>query len=198
MRIMQNVLAALAGLALTGNCGFTMAAEPAGTAVPAESAQQKITRAMSAAPASISAEATIMDSDGTILRQGSNGWTCLPDTMPGDRSPMCNDAEWMELLQALGSKAEFAADRIGVSYMLQGEAPGAGVSNSNPFHAHHTEAEDYVESGPHLMILVPPEMLKGVNRDPATGGPFVMWGDTPYAHIMVPLEDENRSAPPGP
>ena len=39
-------------------------------------------------------------------------------------------------------------------------------------------------------------MLEGVTDDPHAGGPYVMWGDTPYAHIMVPLEDANRSAPP--
>ena len=29
--------------------------------------------------------------------------------------------------------------------------------------------------------------LKGISDDPGTGGPYVMWGDTPYAHIMVPV-----------
>jgi hypothetical protein len=32
-------------------------------------------------------------------------------------------------------------------------------------------------------------MLKGIPSDPDQGGPFVMWGDTPYAHIMVPVGD---------
>ena len=155
-----------------------------------DSAEEKIARARSAAPPQISAQATIIDSDGTVLVEGSNGWTCLPDTMPGDGAPMCNDAEWMELLAALGGKADFEADRIGISYMLQGEPEGAGVSNSNPFHADHANAEDYVRTGPHLMIVVPKEMLKGIPADPAGGGPFVMWGDTPYAHIMVPVSDK--------
>ena len=38
------------------------------------------------------------------------------------------------------------------------------------------------------MIIVPKEMLKGISRDPNSGGPYVMWGDTPYAHIMVPIK----------
>ena len=57
-----------------------------------ESKEVKIKRAMAAAPPTISANATIMDSNGTILREGSNGWTCLPDVMPNDKNPMCNDA----------------------------------------------------------------------------------------------------------
>jgi hypothetical protein len=46
------------------------------------------------------------------------------------------------------------------------------------------------------MIAVPRAMLEGITDDPHGGGPYVMWKDTPYAHIMVPLEDANRSAPP--
>lgn len=151
-----------------------------------ETAEEKISRAMSAAPPAISADATIMDNDGTVLREGSNGWTCLPNTMPDDRAPICNDAVWMEMMQALGSQAEFVADRIGISYMLQGDI-GAGVSNATPFHPDHKNAEDYTEMGPHLMIIVPKELLAGIPEDPASGGPHVMWGDTPYAHIMVPV-----------
>ena len=162
----------------------------AGTAIAEESAQEKIDRAMSAAPAAISANATIMNGDGTILREGSNGWTCMPDTMPGDKAPMCNDALWMKMMMAVGSKADFQADRIGISYMLAGDI-GAGVSNSDPYHPDRAHAEDYTETGPHMMIIVPKEMLKGITDDPSTGGPYVMWGDTPYAHIMVPVAAED-------
>jgi len=154
-----------------------------------DGSEAKIARAMSAAPDSISAQATIMDSDGTVLREGSNGWTCMPDTMPGDNAPMCNDAVWMKLMMAVGNKAEFETDQIGISYMLQGDE-GAGVSNSTPYHPDPKNAEDYTETGPHLMIVVPKEMLKGITNDPSSGGPYVMWGDTPYAHIMVPVTSD--------
>jgi hypothetical protein len=160
----------------------------ASSAFAGDTAAEKISRAMSAAPDSVSANATIMDSDGTILREGSNGWTCLPDTMPGDNAPMCNDALWMKMMQAVGSKADFQADGVGISYMLQGDV-GAGVSNSTPYHPDGKNAPDYVETGPHLMIIVPKAMLEGVTNDPSEGGPYVMWGDTPYAHIMVPVAD---------
>lgn len=160
---------------------------PLATAIADDEMDAKIAHARSAAPAAISAEATVVV-DGEVVAEGSNGWTCLPDTMPGDNAPMCNDALWMEMMTAVGSKADFEADGIGISYMLQGDI-GAGVSNSNPFHANHKGAEDYTETGPHLMIIVPREMLKGVSSDPSSGGPYVMWGDTPYAHIMVPVAD---------
>lgn len=165
-------------LAFTVNC--------TGAAVAGDSTEAKIERALSAGPAAVSANATIMDGDGTILREGSNGWTCMPDTMPGDKAPMCNDAMWMKMMNAVGSKADFQADGVGISYMLLGDR-GAGVSNSTPYHPDPKNADDYTETGPHLMIIVPKELLKGITDDPNSGGPYVMWGDTPYAHIMVPV-----------
>ena len=39
-------------------------------------------------------------------------------------------------------------------------------------------------------IVVPREMLERMTDDPSTGGPYVMWEDTPYAHIMVPVGAE--------
>lgn len=153
-----------------------------------EAKAARIAHAKSAAPAFISANATVMESDGTVLEEGTNGWTCLPDTLPGDGAPICNDATWMALLNAIGSKSDFSTDSVGISYMLQGDR-GAGVSNSDPYHHDHGSAEDYVELGPHLMIVVPRELLGGITDDPSQGGPFVMWGDTPYAHLMVPVAE---------
>ncbi len=158
-----------------------------------ESAETKIARAMSAASEAVSAEATIMDSDGTILREGSNGWTCLPDTKPGDHAPMCNDEVWMKLMGMMMGGPEYVPDRIGISYMLQGEPEGAGVSNSDPAHPDPQSADDYVETGPHLMIVLPKEMLEGITNDPNAGGPYVMWGETPFAHIMVPVALDGKT-----
>lgn len=170
----------------------SMALLLSGSVMAGESAEEKIKRAKSAAPPAVSDEATVMDTDGTILLEGSNGWTCLPDTMTGDKAPMCNDAEWMEMMGALAKQADYSADRVGISYMLQGEPMGSGVSNSTPYHHDHKNAEDYVETGPHLMIIVPRELLKGITSDPSGGGPYVMWGETPYAHIMVPVALEGK------
>ena len=73
--------------------------------------------------------------------------------------------------------------------MLQGDL-GAGVSNSDPYHPDPKNAEDYADMGAHLMIIVPEELLKGLSDDPSSGGPYVMWKDTPYRHIMVPISDK--------
>ena len=143
--------------------------------------------AQAAAPAKVGADATIVI-DGAVAVEGNNGWTCLPDTMPGDRAPICIDDVWAEMMTAVGSQAPYEASRIGISYMLQGEPPGSGVSNSDPYNADHMNADDYVETGPHLMVIAPKEMIAHITDDPSSGGPFVMWRDTDYAHIMIPVE----------
>lgn len=148
--------------------------------------KDRVDHAKSAAPAFISDNATVVV-EGEVVKEGTNGWTCMPDTMPGDNAPMCNDAVWMEMLNAIGNKADFTPSGVGISYMLKGDR-GSGVSNSDPY-ADHANAHDYVDLGPHLMIIAPKELLKNYPSDPSQGGPWVMWGDTPYAHLMVPVAE---------
>jgi len=151
----------------------------------AESTEDKITRAQSAAHPGISKNATIMDVDGKVLKKGTNGWTCMPGIMPGDKHPMCNDVLWGKVMKAVATKVDVKIDRIGISYMLQGDAM---VSNSSPYATDQNNGDVWVQEGPHLMIIVPKELLKGLSDDPFNGGPYVMWKDTPYAHIMVPIK----------
>jgi hypothetical protein len=149
----------------------------------------KVERAESAAHSGLSAKATILDTDGNVLRQGNADWHCTPGVpvIPGDEHPMCNDAVWSKLLQAAANGEPFETDRIGISYMMQGDAM---VSNSNPAATDPNNGDVWVKEGPHIMIVVPHELLKGVSEDPYNGGPYVMWKDTPYAHIMVPVANK--------
>jgi hypothetical protein len=155
-------------------------------------AQDAIHSAMSAAPASISAAATIRDWEGNELRSGTNGWTCLPDRSdtPGN-DPWCVTGAWLNLLEAYVNKTEPTYMEIGFAYMLQGDTP---VSNSDPYASEPTGPEDWVtDLGPHLMMLVPDRgMLEGISTDHLNGGPWIMWPGTPYSHIMIPLESRGR------
>jgi len=167
--------------------GLALLAVGMGTAVAEDDGDKRIANARAAAPDAVSADATIVI-DGEIAVEGSNGWTCMPDTMPDDGAAICVDALWGEMMTAVGAKAAFTANGVGISYMLLGDPEGTGTSNSDPFHPDVKNADDYVETGPHLMVIVPKELLEGMNSDPSTGGPYVMWGDTEYAHIMIPVE----------
>jgi len=89
--------------------------------VDKESAGTTVARAQSDAHPAISKKATIMDVDVKRVQKGTNAWVCMPGIMPGDNQPMCNDAVWGKLMTAVGTKADFKTDRIGISYMLQGD-----------------------------------------------------------------------------
>ena len=155
-----------------------------------ESVEDKMARAVSAAHVSISGKATIMDMDGSILREGTNGWTCIPGIplIPGNKNPMCNDSVWMDWIAAAQRGEEFVTEQMGTSYMLQGDAM---VSNSNPAATDPKNGDVWVQEGPHLMLLLPKAAMAGMSRDPYAGGPYVMWGDTPLIHVMVPLDDKH-------
>ena len=155
-------------------------------ASPVETTDAKIARAVSAAHVSISGDATVMDMDGTILREGKNGWTCLPGVplVPGSKDPMCNDGVWMDWIDAAQRGEEFASEQMGVSYMLQGDGL---VSNSDPTATDPNNGDVWVQEGPHLMLLLPKSALGAMSRNPYAGGPYVMWANTPMEHLMVPL-----------
>jgi len=83
MLLKKTLNVALLLVLVTGTVSFGLARasqDDADTAV-------KITNAMSAAPSTVSANATILDNamddagKFIVLREGSNGWYCLPDAL---------------------------------------------------------------------------------------------------------------------
>lgn len=144
--------------------------------------------ALSAAPASLAAAASVADWEGNVLREGSGAYTCLPTPaqMPAGTSPMCMDAAWMGWADAWSNKTAFTPEGIGISYMLAGDG---GASNIDPYATGETQDNEWVVEGPHLMIITPDTaLLEALPTDSENGGPYVMWRDTPYAHVMVPVD----------
>jgi hypothetical protein len=155
------------------------------TSAHAGEKESLIASAESAAPPAVTSAATIKALDGTTLRKGSNGYTCYPQQEA--MGPMCNDAVWDALIHAMMKQEDFKADRFSVSYMLAGEGTAPGVSNSDPYATEPGKSNDWVKEGPHLMIAVPDRaMLESLSTDPKDPV-YVMWKDTPYAHIMVKI-----------
>jgi hypothetical protein len=136
----------------------------------------------SAWPSAIAAEATVMDLEGSLLRHGTNAWTCIP--VP--EAPVCLDERWMIWFGAyLGQHDEANVTAVGLACMLQGDG---GASNIDPNAEEPTPDNEWVVTGPHLMIIVPdPALPAGIPTDPATGGPDVMWRSHPLVHVMVPV-----------
>lgn len=145
-------------------------------------------RAESAGPSSLSKNATILDEDGNELRKGTNGWTCMPDNpkTPGTDS-MCMNEPWLNFRDARKNKTKPTYTQVGIAYMMQGDSP---VSNTDPFAKAPKPGDDWVEGlGAHIMVLVPDvDTLKNLSTDSKNGGPWVMWANTPYAHLMIPID----------
>ena len=161
---------------------------------PARSNAWKIQNAMSAAPGKIARGATVVDWPATEggemkeLRKGTNDWTCLPDdpTTPAN-DPQCEDKMAMEWAKAWMSHGTPNLASPGIGYMLQG---GGSASNTDPFATKPAAGESWMKEPPHLMIFP----ATGTKLDPAaygdmhSGGPWIMWGGTPYEHLMVPVK----------
>jgi hypothetical protein len=151
-----------------------------------------IKSAMAAAPPAVAKDATIVDvsADGKtrVVRKGTNGFTCLPDNpnSPGP-DPMCGDQNAMEWAQAWIEKKEPPKNKVGFMYMLSG---GTDASNTDPFAQKPEPTNNWVETGPHVMIVGAKGMMEGYPRaaKPDTTQPYVMWPDTPYEHLMLPVQ----------
>lgn len=194
---MQHGIFALlmAGGALAlGGCDQTPratdnAAEP--TAAAAVDHKDPVASAMAAAPAAIADGAVIVaaNPDGTmkVLREGKNGWTCMPDNpnTPG-KDPMCMDANALKWAEAWIAHKTPPANNVGLMYMLAG---GSDASNMDPFGTKPAEGQEWVETGPHVMVVGSDSLnaLYPGGPKPDTSKPYVMFGGTPYAHVMMPV-----------
>jgi hypothetical protein len=160
----------------------------------AQSDAAVIAKATSAAPPDIGRNAAVMGkgADGKMkeLRAGTNGWMCMLD-LAGDS--MCLDKEWQAWGDAWMNKKEPPKPTtVGVAYMLKGDK---GASNTDPYATKPTADNQWVVSGPHIMILpTDVSQLGAYPTDWTKGGPWVMWKGTPYAHIMVPTTSMAKSA----
>lgn len=192
-----GIARALAPAALSLAVVWPALADEAGKAASGADRQAMIEEALSAAPPQLRDKVEVRDLEGNLLREGEGAFTCFP-APPDIAGPMCMDEPWLAWMDAWMNQEPFQAERIGLSYMLAGDAPDAGASNINPFDSEPTPDNDWVVEGPHIMIIVPDEaLLEGLPTSPDTGGPYVMWKGTPYAHIMMPVDErpEQRSIP---
>jgi len=154
----------------------------------------KIANALSAGPKFITDQATVIDwpsapdKEMRVLRKGSNGWTCMPGPpgMPRE-SPMCNDQTMMKWMMAVMAGKKPNIDRVGISYMLQGEA-GSDVlditAKTPPW------GKDWYYAGPHVMLALPDrdgDALREVGQDTSSGLPYVRGSISTNQLLVIPV-----------
>ena len=184
--MLGRLVASLPLIALAAGAGAQQHTAPA-----TMTDEDMIKSAMAAAPEAVAMGATIVavEADGKMrtLRQGSNGFTCLPDNpnSPGP-DPMCGDANAMQWAEAWIGHKEPPAGKVGLMYML---AMGVDASNTDPYAQGPAPGNNWIETGPHVMIVGAKGMMEGYPRDPApnTKEPYVMWAGSPYEHLMIPV-----------
>lgn len=152
-----------------------------------------IKSAMSAAPPKVAKDATIvaMQEDGTMrtIRQGTNAFTCMADNpeTPGP-DPMCMDKNAAEFVHAWVAHEDPPAGKVGFMYMLAG---GTDASNTDPYATKPDAGNHWIKTGPHVMVVGGDASFYDSypkDAEPDTSSPYVMWADTPYRHLMVPLK----------
>jgi hypothetical protein len=171
--------------------GNTATAETKTSSMESSGSSDPVASAESAAPAALAHDAAVVtvDASGAMkqVRAGKNGWTCMPDApeTPGP-DPMCFDANAGKWADAWLHHKPPPEGTPGVMYMLEG---GTDASNTDPYAAKPTADNDWVKTGPHIMLVGSKAMLAGYpsGAKPDTAAPYVMWAGTPYAHLMVPV-----------
>jgi hypothetical protein len=69
--------------------------------------------------------------------------------------------------------------------MLKG---GSAASNTDPFATEPPAGAKWIEDGPHVMVMNAPDMMALYPHEADPTQAYVMFPDTPYAHLMIPVK----------
>lgn len=171
---------------MVGGLSGAMAQRPSSVVLSApESAEAKIKRALSAAPAAVAMAAAVAEIDGdgktTVLRAGTNGFTCVPgDPKDLSKETMCMDGPSMQWFSDYAKRRPKPTNTVpGITYMLAG---GTQRSDSEPY----DKTSPLIEVGPHWMIMWPLDSkttLLPTKHKPT--GTYIKWAGSPYAYLVV-------------
>jgi hypothetical protein len=120
----------------------------------------------------------------TVVRDGSNDFTCASVPEMGIPAVCADKNGWDWMTSAMAGKDKPSIGEPGVAYMMQGGThfeTADGQIMMEPSSKTHN-----VKEPPHWMLLWPFDPAKsGLPTYPNTGGAYVMFAGTPYAHVMI-------------
>lgn len=144
-----------------------------------EPGEAQIARAIAAGPKHVTDFARIEGSDAqgnrVVLREGSNGFTCLPGNphVVGRPASCSNQAAQQWSADLAAGKAAPTNTVAGFVYMQSG-ATALGPSGET------------IEIGPQWMIIWPFDpQASGLSATPKDTGAYILWPGTPYAHLHI-------------
>lgn len=169
------------------------------------SAEWQIKAFSSAAPAFLGDLATVIGTDGVVLREGTNGWICQsanPRPVPTngwasahEAMPACHDGEGMKWMMGYMQGKAPDMERDTFMWMLHGDM-GEDNTTAGVLDREDAVMGQWIESGPHLMLMPKdPVTLASYPSDFTTGAPYVMFAGTPYAHLMIPVSGYYKYQP---
>jgi hypothetical protein len=124
-----------------------------------------------------------MDKAGnlTIIRAGTNGFTCMPGD-PNDvgMPAMCVDKPSLQWFRDFGQHKPRPTNKVpGITYMLAGATQR---SDSDPF----DKTDPPIRVPGHWMIMWPFDpKTTGLPTTHRDTGAYIMWAGSPYAHMHV-------------
>jgi hypothetical protein len=192
MKYSQRMI--LVVLFLTGFSSLLIAAEKEQSPIKGMSKDALIKLALSAAPSSISKDASVMipGEDGKMVeaKKGTNGFTCFPD-INGQKvpDPICADQASSQWINDLMGDAPKPSNTVpGISYMAKGgwhyEKDGKTIMKME-------EGAKLVAEPAHWMLFWPVDSkASGIPLLPSKFGTYVMLEGTPFAHLMI-YQDPN-------
>ena len=186
---------------LLAACSANNAEAPGGTGEPAVAHNESewiLWALTTAAPSFIGDNATVIAPVGTVLQEGTNGWTCqsaspmpMPDTgyaTVREAVPACSDEAAQAWMKAYMAGEQPALETDGWMWMLHGDMgadnfdhTAMSIEDANPAH--------WIVSGPHLMMM-PADVstIANTTTDFTSGAPYLMFKGTGFDHLMIPLE----------
>ncbi len=151
---------------------------------------EQIKLARSAAPSSISNDATIIivnwDGKYKKVRTGSNGFTCYSDLDKIDVPvPSCMDEAALQWWNDFTSGKPGPTNKVpGIAYMAKGAL--RWEKNGKIFMDWHTPGTKRIKEPPHWLIFWPfYAKSAGLPTYPGKFGSYIMYDGTPWSHLMI-------------
>jgi hypothetical protein len=150
-----------------------------GIGAPGESRDAQIARAIAAGPKHVTDLARIEGSDAqgnrVVLREGSNGFTCLPGNPAVIARPAsCSNEAAQQWSADLVAGKPAPTNTVAGFIFMQSGATKRDASGAT------------VEIGPQWMITWPFDpKATGLSATEKDTGAYILWSETPYAHLHI-------------